>query len=300
MTGATLSIIIATRNRASLLARVLESLAAQEAPPPFEVVVADNGSSDATADVVARAASSQLDIRRVYVAEPNRAAARNAALAAAEGEIVVFVDDDVWLPPTFLCAHAKAHRGDGVLAVSGPILNVPSYDERPRPGPFHYSNAFLCTCNVSLPRAALLAVSGFDARFKLYGWEDTELGLRLRRSGVRRAFAWDAYLYHIKPPNVETPAEVERKAVERAQMAVLLLEKDSTPRTRFATGAYALNMLRSQILAPPALAPWFRRLAENARLPAFVRAVARAQWLDAVYIKALRRALAEHESERPH
>ncbi len=296
MKEAALSIVIATRNRASLLTRALESLTAQEAAPPFEVVVADNGSSDATADVVARAADWQLDVRRVYVAEPNRAAARNAALATAEGEIVVFIDDDVWLPPTFLHAHAKAHRGDGVLAVSGPILNVTSYDERPRPGPFNYSNAFFCTCNVSLPRAALLAVSGFDSRFNLYGWEDTELGLRLRRSGVRRAFAWDAYLYHIKPRDVETAVEVERKTIERAQMAVLLLEKDATARTRFATGAYALNMWRSRIFAPPGLAPAFRRLAENARLPAFVRAVARAQWLDAVYVGALRRALAANEA----
>lgn len=292
-----LSVIIATRDRSTFLARALESLAAQETPPSFEVIVADNGSSDATAVVVAEAARRGLDVRRVYLAEPNRAAARNAGIDSAQGRIVVFVDDDVWLPPRFLRAHLTAHPGVDALAVSGPILNVASYDERPRPVPFHYSNAFLCTCNVSIPRVSLLAVSGFDSRFKLYGWEDTELGLRLRRSGVRRGFAWDAYLYHVKPMHSETLAELERKAAERAEMAALLLEKDRSLRTILATGAYPANLWRSRIVAPPALVPFYRRLAENDRLPKFARAVARTQLLDAVYIGALQRALAARRSQ---
>ena len=45
-----------------------------------------------------------------------------------------------------------------------------------------------------MPRASYDAVGGFDESFDLYGWEDTELGIRLRRAGVARRFAWDAYL----------------------------------------------------------------------------------------------------------
>jgi glycosyltransferase involved in cell wall biosynthesis len=294
MTAPLLSLIIATRDRAAFLALALESLAAQDHAPPFEVIVADNGSSDATAKVVeACAGTAPYELRRVYVAEPNRAEARNAGIEAAAGAIVVFVDDDVWLPPRFVAAHANAHRARGRRAVSGPILNVTSYDERPKPSPFNYSNAFLCTCNVSIPRDALLAVSGFDARFKLYGWEDTELGLRLRRSGVRRGFAWDAFLYHIKPPRTETLDELARKATERAQMAALLLEKNPSLRIKLATGAYAANLWRARLVAPASLAPFYRRLTENARLAAPLRALARSQYLDAVYVAALRRALAE-------
>jgi glycosyltransferase involved in cell wall biosynthesis len=288
------SLVIATRDRAPFLARALESLASQSVAPPFEVIVADNGSTDATAQVVAeRVAAAPYALRSVYVGEPNRAAARNAGIEASSGAIVAFVDDDVWLPPRFVAAHARAHRNGERLAVSGPILNVPSYDDRPKPSLLNHSNAFLCTCNVSVPREALLAVSGFDVRFDLYGWEDTELGLRLRRSGVRRAFAWDAFLYHIKPPRVETLDELTRKATERAQMAALLLEKDQSVRTKLATGAYAANLWRARLVSPASAAPFYRRAAESPRLAAPLRALARGQYLDAVYVAALRRALAE-------
>jgi len=288
------SLVIATRNRAPFLARALDSLAAQTDAPSFEIIVADNGSSDGTAQMVdERASSAAHPLRRVHVAEANRAAARNAGIEAATGSVVAFVDDDVWLPPGFVAAHARAHGNGERLAVSGPILNVESYDERPKPSPFNYSNAFLCTCNVSVPREALLSVSGFDARFNLYGWEDTELGLRLRRSGLRRAFAWDAFLYHIKPPKVETLDELARKASERAQMAALLLEKDRGLRTKLATGAYAANLWRARVFSPASAAPLYRRLAESERLAPPLRALARTQYLDAVYVAALRRALAE-------
>ena len=287
-----ISIVIATRNRAEFLAHALDSLGAQQDAPPFETIVVDNGSSDATAELVAARASETFTLRRIFVAEPNRGAARNAGIEAARGALVVFVDDDVRLPSHFLEAHERAHRDSAPLAVSGPILNVASYEARPKPSFLNYSNAFLCTCNVSVPRAALLAVNGFDTRFDLYGWEDTELGLRLRRSGVRRAFAWDAYLYHIKPPESETLATLATKAVERAQMAARLLEKDRSLRIRLATGAYVPNLWRAALLAPERLAPAYRRAAENPKLLAPLRAFARGQYLDAVYTGALRRALA--------
>jgi GT2 family glycosyltransferase len=287
-----ISIVIATRDRADFLARALDSLGAQRGAPTFETIVVDNGSSDATAEVTAARASATFALRRIFVAEPNRGAARNAGIEAARGQLILFVDDDVCLPPHFLKAHADAHRDLAPLAVSGPILNVASYEARPKPSFLNYSNAFLCTCNVSIPRAVLLAVNGFDTRFDLYGWEDTELGLRLRRSGVRRAFAWDAYLYHIKPPDSETLTALANKAVERAQMAARLLEKDCSLRIRLATGAYVPNLWRAALFAPERLAPAYRRVAENPKLFAPLRAFARGQYLDVVYTGALRRALA--------
>src|SRR5271165_4074084 len=153
----TVSVVIATRDRAAFLTRALDSLEAQVDAPDFEVVVADNGSSDGTPEVVeVHGARGSLDVRRVFVAAPNRGAARNAGVAEARGRIVAFVDDDVFVPPGFLKAHAAAHVGSTPLAVSGPILNVPSYAVQPRPRAANYSRAFLCTCNVSVPRDALL------------------------------------------------------------------------------------------------------------------------------------------------
>ncbi len=291
-----LSIVIATKDRAAYLDRALASLAAQRGAPPFEVIVVDNGSRDATAEVARRHAPA-LDLQLVREPQPNRGRARNAGVRAASGTHVVFVDDDVALPAGFLAAHGRAHaerarRGRPQAAISGPILNVPSYDDRPAPAGANYSGAFFCTCNVSVARAALERSGGFDERFDLYGWEDTELGLRLRGLGLRRAFAWPAYLYHIKPPRDETLEVVLRKTLERARMAARLLALDGGLRATLATGAYPLNVARSRLLAPGWSLPWYAGLATSPRVGAAVRALARAQLLDGAYVAEMRRARA--------
>jgi glycosyltransferase involved in cell wall biosynthesis len=192
VTAPRISVVIATKDRAAFLEGALASFAAQQGAPAFEVVVVDNGSSDRTREVASRYGErSDIAVRYAFVAEPNRGAARNAGIAIAQGAIVAFVDDDVVVPPGFLAAHAAAHAGSLFpAAVSGPILNVPDAAARPKPSGANYSRAFFCTCNVSVPRSALIAAGNFDERFNLYGWEDTELGLRLRRRDVRRVFAW--------------------------------------------------------------------------------------------------------------
>jgi len=291
----TLSVVIATRDRAAFLDRALASLREQREAPPFDVVVADNGSQDATAEVVARhAGGAAFPLRRVFVPEPNRGAARNRGVAEATGEVVVFVDDDVVLPEGFLAAHAREQAGPGWITVAGPILNVPTFSDRPKPGPQNGSRAFLCTCNASVARAAFDAAGGFDEQFRLYGWEDTELGIRLRRLGVKRRFSWDAYLYHIKPAATETLDAVLRKTVEKARMAARLVRKDPAMRTRLATGAYAANFVRAALMTPGWSLPNYEALARNARVPAPLRALARARYLDGIYIRELRAALREH------
>jgi glycosyltransferase involved in cell wall biosynthesis len=294
-----LSVVIATKDREAFLRQALASLGEQRGAPPFEVVVADNGSTDGTEALARNWPAGAPDVAYCYVAEPNRGAARNAGIALARGEIVVFVDDDVVLPQSFLAAHAAAHAGDGAHAVSGPIVNVADAGARPAPSSANFSNAFFCTCNVSVPRAALDAVGGFDEAFNLYGWEDTELGLRLRKSGVRRGFAWGAYLWHIKPPESDTLEVQLAKVTERAQMAVRLLAKDAGWRARLATGAYAVNLARAAVFAPGWSADFFRTLAGNRGLPGWLRAFGRAQLLDAVYTSTLRRELTRARGARP-
>ncbi|MDQ2681781.1 MAG: glycosyltransferase family 2 protein, partial [Candidatus Eremiobacteraeota bacterium] len=245
-----ISVVIATKDRAGYLDRALESLGKQIDAPPFEVIVVDNGSTDATPHIVDHARTSlPYEISYVFEERPNRGAARNRGIAAATNDLILFIDDDVYVPTGFLAAHAAAHRNTRTV-VSGPILNVPSYRERPQPTAANYSRAFFCTCNVSVDRMALERVDGFDEQFHLYGWEDTELGVRLRESKLRAKFAWDAYLYHIKPPQDVTLESELRKTIEKAQMATRFVKKNRSARARLATGAYALNLLRAKALFP--------------------------------------------------
>jgi GT2 family glycosyltransferase len=281
------SVVIATKDRAPLLDGALESLRAQVDAPPFEVVVVDNGSQDATPEVARR-----HDAAYVYVAEPNRGKARNAGIARAGGDTVLFVDDDVVTPPHFLAAHAAAHAADsGSRVVCGPIVNVPSPENRPEPTAANFSRAFFVTCNVSVPRDALQAVGAFDESFDLYGWEDTELGARLRAHGLKREFAWDAYLWHIKPPTPESLDESLQKALEKARMAAQFVGKVPSARVKLATGAYALNLLRAKMLVPRIAQPLFAGVASSERVPAALARFARGLLLDSVYTEELERQL---------
>ncbi|NNM98257.1 MAG: glycosyltransferase family 2 protein [Candidatus Eremiobacteraeota bacterium] len=286
-----LSVVIATKDRASYIERALASLALQQGAPSFEAIVVDNGSTDTTRSVVQAAAErSNFPIRYLFEAEPNRGKARNRGVAVAEGFIVLFCDDDVVLPPGFLAAHEAAHDAPG-LVVNGAIVNVPDYEHRPKPSLANYSGAFLCTCNVSIPKAAIDAVGGFDESFDLYGWEDTELGVRLRESGMRRRFSWDAFLWHIKKPSEETLDVLARKAVEKARMARRFIDKSPSSRVKAATGAHRLNLLRAKYLLPDSLLAFYAGVASDERANATVRAIAKTQFLDGIYARELSRAL---------
>ena len=120
------SVIVPTWNRAALLPECLESVQAQErVPGGHEIVVVDDGSTDATADVVNAAATRVPDPTLRYVAVPHGGLnkARNAGIRAARGEIVCFVDDDEMPPPEYLeRVRRLLDEQPGAAGVGGPVL----------------------------------------------------------------------------------------------------------------------------------------------------------------------------------
>ena len=281
--------VIATRDRASFLRACLNRLAKQSAAGRFDVVVVDNGSRDDTAAAVREA---QPLVRSVFVADPNRGKARNAGIAAATGRIVIFCDDDTLAPDGFVSAHLAAHVTANDRVVSGPILNITDERAMRPPSAANYSAAFFCTCNVSAPKASLDAVGGFDETFDLYGWEDTEVGVRLRAYGLKRVFAWDAYIYHMKPPGSQDFARRIALAQEKGTMAARFVRKSSSWPVRLATGAYAVNFARAALAGAPPMRALYRRLAGSGSAPeGAIQAWARESLADAAYIDALRAGL---------
>ena len=283
------TVVIATRDRASFLRACLARLANQSANGRFDVIVVDNGSSDETAAAI-RAA--QLLVRGLFVADPNRGKARNAGIAAASGRIVIFCDDDTLAPEGFVEAHLAAHGAADDRVVSGPILNIAYAGDMRRPSAVNYSAAFFCTCNASAPRNALDAVGGFDEAFDLYGWEDTDLGVRLRAYGLKRVFAWEAFIYHLKPPESQDLARRIALAQEKGSMAARFLRKSPVWPVRLATGAYAANFARAALAGAPPLRALYRRLAGTGATAGAIQNWARDRLTDAAYIDALRTALA--------
>lgn len=121
--GIAISVILATRNRASSLARLLDGLTGQVDPPRFELIVADNGSSDDTPAVVEQAAK-KLDVRYVREERPGKGKALNAALREARGELIIFTDDDVQPCPDWLFQMHKAAQDYPECNVFGGRIDV--------------------------------------------------------------------------------------------------------------------------------------------------------------------------------
>jgi glycosyltransferase involved in cell wall biosynthesis len=118
------SIIIATRNRSALLSQTLDALAEQRWPVDrLEIIVADNGSSDDTGAVVARAARREggAAVRYLFVPQPGKSYAVNAALQLTQGDLVAFTDDDVQPDRDWIAALARAVEDTNADFVAGRI-----------------------------------------------------------------------------------------------------------------------------------------------------------------------------------
>jgi glycosyltransferase involved in cell wall biosynthesis len=104
-----LSVVIPTHNRAPLLEAALASLASQSlSPSKFEVIVVDDGSTDATPEVCERW-SSRLPLNRMGIRQSGIAAAKNLGVFAARGPIVLYFDDDDLADENLLAEHLKTH-----------------------------------------------------------------------------------------------------------------------------------------------------------------------------------------------
>lgn len=206
-----ISLVVATYNRAESLAQTLEHVARQTLPrEDFEVVVCDDGSTDATRAVLdAWQQRSLFALSALHQPNQGQAVARDAAIRRATAQRVAMVDDDMAIAPNFLEEHLRAAQPDpDHLIVLGRIVAEEGWEA----GPLHEAtrnenfagarrssravaeapnaSSFL-SANVSVPRALYLASGGFDPSLRLD--EDRELGIRLERGGgvlVRGDAAW--------------------------------------------------------------------------------------------------------------
>ncbi len=235
------TIQLCTYNRAALLERVLEACFDQTVPDDsYEVVLVDDGSSDETPAVIRRAGL-RAPCAFTVVSQENRglAGARNAGIARATGERIIFIDDDVLVLPNFVAEHLRSHAASPQAIVRGGAIEVESFDDLPPPvwSIRNYSGNYFWTTNVSAPLATIRAIGGFDESFSEYGWEDIDVGLRLRARGVKAVFNPRALVYHFKPPLRASSIEaMVRQARAKARTAVALARLHPHWRAYLATG----------------------------------------------------------------
>jgi glycosyltransferase involved in cell wall biosynthesis len=235
------TIQLCTYNRAALLARVLEACFDQNVDESeYEIVLVDDGSTDATQRTIEEArrrATCALTV--VTQANAGLARARNAGILRASGERIIFIDDDVIPIPTFVAEHLRAGSRHPRAIVRGGAIEVCDLDNLPPPiwSIKNYSGNYFWTTNVSVPLATIRAIGGFDESFSEYGWEDIDVGLRLRRAGVRAVFAPEALAYHFKPrPRISNVEKMIAQAQAQARTAVALTRRHPNWRAYLATG----------------------------------------------------------------
>jgi glycosyltransferase involved in cell wall biosynthesis len=201
------SVVIPARDEARTIGRTLEAVFAQESPGiELEVLVVDDGSEDATAEVASGAGARVLRLDRRYRGG-SPGAARNRGAAAATGDPVVFLDADCAPAPGWLDALLDAHdRGEVVV---GGALDAPpglpatarcdhycgSYHVHPeRPAGYVPNHT---PANLSVRRDAFLEGGGFAERLPLAdGHEELPWQARLARRGARIRFEPRAVVLH--------------------------------------------------------------------------------------------------------
>jgi glucosyl-dolichyl phosphate glucuronosyltransferase len=222
-----ISVVLGTYNRAESLAAALRSFSSLDSPPwlKWELVVVDNNSTDGTRKVVEEfSKQARFPVRYIFERRQGRSAALNAGITEANGEVVVFTDDDVLLHKDWLVNLKSTFDQYDCEAVAGrvvPLWNHPKPDWLEMDGHFAITNFDLGDEVKQIGIPPLGANSAFRrgvfARHGLFRLDlgvsgerhtitcdDTEFGERLIRAGEKMVYCPTAIVYHPVDPNRTT------------------------------------------------------------------------------------------------
>lgn len=254
-----ISVITPVRNGGDAFRECLAALAACT-PPAFELIVVADGGGDGSA-ALASAAGATL----VELPEPaGPARARNIGAKAATGDVLLFVDADVVVPPGVI-GHVAAflEREPGIAAVIG------SYDDAPADPGFlsqyrnllhHYvhqtgreeASTFWCGCG-AIRRSVFLQAGGFNGGFSAPSVEDIEFGCRLRSAGHRVRLLKDLQVTHLKrwTPLLMLRTDIFQRAVPWTRLIIRsrVLPNDLNVSTRSRASVALVCVLAGALLA---------------------------------------------------
>jgi len=202
------SVVVCTYNGARTIRDCLDGLSRLDYPD-YEVIVVDDGSTDATG-VIAR----QYDCRLIQTGNRGLADARNTGLAAATGEIIAYLDDDAYPDPDWLKYLAATFLRTGYAGVGGPNIAPPGDGPiaecvaRAPGGPVHVlvtdrEAEHIPGCNMAFRKSCLEAIGGFDPQFRTAG-DDVDVCWRLQERGWTLGFHPAAMVWHHRRNSLRT------------------------------------------------------------------------------------------------
>jgi glycosyltransferase involved in cell wall biosynthesis len=211
------SIIIPTYNRFDILDLTIKAYLNQTFRSLIrEIIVINDGSADDTESRVAYiCGKSPIKIKYIFQENEGPAVARNRGVNIASGEILLITGDDIIPHPDMIKEHFIKHKSynfDENICVLGHIawpenMKITPFMEYIQEMGFQFGYSiindpedvpfnFFYTSNISLHRNFLLADKLFDTDFPFAGWEDIELGYRLKKRGLRIVYSSRALGYH--------------------------------------------------------------------------------------------------------
>jgi glycosyltransferase involved in cell wall biosynthesis len=231
-----LSVVIPTYNRKPILEKCLRALEHQQFSD-YEIVVVDDGSTDGTVDWLKSNADEFPHVRLFCQDHGGAAGARNFGVEQAIGDTIVFIDSDLVVTEVFLRSHVEALiQGQRELASDrlftyGRVINTANFDD-PTSEPYKitdFSAAYFATGNVAIARHWLIEAGLFDTGFKQYGWEDLELGVRLKNLGLKLIKCPEAVGYHWHPAfSIDQIPRLIDIEYQRGRMGVVFYQKHPT------------------------------------------------------------------------
>ncbi len=236
-----ISIVIPTYNRLPILQKCLQALERQnfskDKIKEYEIVLVDDGSTDNTLEWLNDNRANLPHLKILQQNHQGAAAARNLGVQNTRGDTIIFIDSDLVVTENFLQAHAnaliagKAKLNSDRLFTYGWVINTANF-ENPTAEPYKitdFSAAYFATGNVAIARKWLERVGLFDTSFQLYGWEDLELGVRLKTLNLKLIKCPEAVGYHWHPAfNLEQIPTLIEKEIQRGRMGVLFYQKHPT------------------------------------------------------------------------
>lgn len=195
-----ISVVVCTYNGSRTIADCLDGLAALDYPD-YEVIVVDDGSKDATAQI-----AGEYDVRLIRTENRGLGNARNTGLEHATGEIVAYTDDDTRPDPHWLTYLAVTFMTTDHVGVGGSNIAPPGdgfYADCISNSPGNPVHVLLTDqiaehiagCNSAFRRTALQEIGGYDERFRVAG-DDVDICWRLQERGWTIGFSPAAMVWH--------------------------------------------------------------------------------------------------------
>ena len=234
------SVIVLTYNNLPFTQACLQSLEANTHYPDWELVLVDNGSTDGTQDFLGGYAANNPRAKLVQNDENlGFAAGNNRGLEAADGEMLVILNNDTYVTPGWLLDLTRHLRKDPNLGLVGPVTNnigneakidiqYADMQEMQNAARAYTSShagerldlrviAFFCA---AMPRAVYEKVGGLEERFGLGFFEDDDYCQRVRKAGFQVAVAEDVFIHHHLSASFEQLDEGSRQALFERNKAI--------------------------------------------------------------------------------